>query len=65
MRGLTPGRIVYSMMPLLGPYHGYPNHDCNMTVVSQRLIFAPSFEPTPEGALEIGAMTRFIGRKRA
>jgi SAM-dependent methyltransferase len=123
MRVLKPGGIVYSMVPLLVPYHGYPNHYYNMTVEGHRLVFGPSFEPldasvplsgnpmwalsgllhawhnglapsardeflnlrigdllappltytdrnfvrhlTPEGALEIAAMTRFIGRKRA
>jgi SAM-dependent methyltransferase len=123
MRVLKPHGIVYSMVPLLVPYHGYPNHYYNMTVEGHRLVFGPSFEPldasvplsgnpmwalsgllhawhnnlapsarpeflnlrigdllappltytdrdfvrhlTPEGALEIAAMTRFIGRKRS
>lgn len=44
MRVLQPGGIVYSMVPLLVPFHGYPNHYYNMTIEGHKNVFGPQLE---------------------
>lgn len=45
MRVLKPGGLVYSMVPLMEPFHGYPNHFYNMTVEGHKNVFGPAYEP--------------------
>jgi hypothetical protein len=45
MRVLRPGGLVYSMVPLMEPFHGYPNHFYNMTVEGHKNVFGPTYEP--------------------
>ncbi|HVU22800.1 MAG TPA: class I SAM-dependent methyltransferase [Opitutus sp.] len=38
-RVLKPGGLVYSVVPLISPYHGFPNHFYNMTIAGHQGVF--------------------------
>lgn len=44
LRVLKPGGIIYSMIPLLQPFHGYPNHYYNMTIEGHKNLFGSAVE---------------------
>jgi SAM-dependent methyltransferase len=44
MRVLKPGGILYSMVPLMMPFHGYPNHFYNMTIEGHKNLYGKALE---------------------
>lgn len=44
LRVLKKGGVVYSMIPLLTPFHGYPNHYYNMTMEGHKNLFGDSVD---------------------
>lgn len=49
VRVLKPGGILYSVVPLLAPYHGYPDHYYNMTLSGHKNLYGPDLEPIYDG----------------
>lgn len=44
MRVLKPGGILYSMVPLMVPFHGYPNHFYNMTIEGHKNLYGAALD---------------------
>jgi SAM-dependent methyltransferase len=44
MRVLKPGGMLYSMVPLMVPFHGYPNHFYNMTVEGHKNLYGTALD---------------------
>jgi SAM-dependent methyltransferase len=44
MRVLKPGGILYSMVPLMVPFHGYPNHFYNMTIEGHKNLYGTALD---------------------
>ncbi|HUR58415.1 MAG TPA: class I SAM-dependent methyltransferase [Opitutaceae bacterium] len=44
IRVLKPGGILYSMVPLMVPFHGYPNHFYNMTIEGHKNLYGTALE---------------------
>lgn len=44
IRVLKPGGILYSMVPLMVPFHGYPNHFYNMTIEGHKNLYGAALD---------------------
>lgn len=44
VRVLKPGGILYSMVPLMVPFHGYPNHFYNMTIEGHKNLYGAALD---------------------
>ena len=44
VRVLKPGGLLYSMVPLMVPFHGYPNHFYNMTIEGHKNLYGAALE---------------------
>lgn len=44
LRVLKPGGLLYSMIPLMVPFHGYPNHYYNMTIEGHKNLYGAGIE---------------------
>ena len=44
VRVLKPGGMLYSMVPLMVPFHGYPNHFYNMTIEGHKNLYGAAID---------------------